>query len=430
MTKRAPIYLDGLDWMIHTMCRMTMRNTGGVGNASQIVLQLDGKMDAGSFAASVQAFAAELPVLNGRLSRDRFFRPIWRMPRNLSVPSIRVEVHEVADAAVFQTLETLVNTPFEPGEYVVFHLVYPSAGDCLLTMVFDHRLLDARGAEQFLLLLNRFIAGGTKPEELDAMPEPQNPEWRREIREGFASARCVGETVNRNVIGSGMIRVDEKGKARGNPGHFRLRTLNEDETRTWQKRVDRDAGYLMFMPYALASACNAFSQIKAVKGRGGSFIVPSTTDLRGTTFSWKNTFFNYCSLFFFKINTGLLSDRSELIAHLKTQFFNQTKAGFPQCFQRFMGLTRGVPIRLFQLMNRYNKASFSVGIVGSSLFEGGAFGGLGIKNLFHLPLIPPQVGIGFFFSQINGRLNMGVSWREGSLTEGDVNAVENALYEF
>jgi len=413
------------------MWRATMRHTGGVGNASQIVLQLDGLLDEEAFQMSVQTFASAFPILNGGEARFGSLLPFWRMPRNRSVPSIRVEVHRVNADVVFQTLEDLVNTPFRSKrEYVVFHLVYSADNECLLSLVFDHRLLDARGAEQFLLLLSKMIAGTIALEDIDAMPEASRPHIGEQIREGFASARCVGETVHKSVIGSGMIRLDESDRSKKNRGRFLLHTLSEEETKVWMNRVDRDAGYLMFMPYALAAASTAFGKIGSLKNRSGSFIIPSTTDLRPQGLSWKNTFFNYCSIFFFKVDSAVVANRAELIDLFKSQFFSQTKSGFPRKFERFMALMRFLPLPLFEWMNSWNHASFSFGSVGRSLFEGETFGGLEIKNLYHMPLIPPQVGLGFFFSQINGRLSMGISWRDGVLGNDDIEAVENAFLGF
>ncbi|VGO12045.1 hypothetical protein PDESU_00594 [Pontiella desulfatans] len=417
--------------MIQTMWRATMRHTGGVGNASQIVLQLSGMLDEGLFSAAVREFAKAFPVLDGRESRMGSVLPFWRMPRKPEPPQIRVDVHRIKATAVFQTLEALVNTPFRSrNEYVVFHLLYPSEGGCLVALTFDHRLLDARGAEQFLLLLSRFFSGEVALGAIDAMPDPSPQGLVAPIKEGISSARCVGETVHRNVIGSGMIRLDEGGKAKGNRGRFLLHTLTEQETSDWLGRVDRDAGYLMFMPYALAAASTAFGKIAALKKRSGSFIVPCTTDLRPTGLSWKNTFFNHCSIFFFKVDAAVANDRAELIARFKSQFFNQTKAGFPRQFERFMALMRLVPLPLFEGLNAWNHASFSLGSVGKSLFEGETFCGHAIKKLYHMPLIPPQVGLGFFFSQINGRLTLGMAWRDGALTDREIKDVEAAFLAF
>ncbi len=57
--------------------------------------------------------------------------------------------------------------------------------------------------------------------------------------------------------------------------------------------------------------------------------------------------------------------------------------------------------------------SFSFASVGEGSFESGEFCGLGVANIFHMPQVPPQVGIGFFFSRYRGRLNIGVSFRKG-----------------
>lgn len=429
MRKSGKYYLGGLDWMILTMCRSAMRHTGGVGNASQIVLQLNGLLDVERFSASVQEFASAFPILTGRAGRDWLLRPCWRLPGKPIVPSIRVEAHYPEPDAVHQTLEALVNTPFRNDrEYVAFHLLYPADGMCLLAMTFDHRLLDARGAEQILLLLSRQVSGGVSLKETDILPELSRPGLFTQLKEGLASIRCVGETIHKSVIGSGMILMDTAVETKGNPGRILLHTLDEEATNAWLKRADRDAGYLMFMPYALAAATTAFGKLSTKES--GSFIIPCTTDLRPPGLSWKNTFFNYSSIFFFKADSAAVSNRTEMIGQFKSQFFSQTKTKFPRRFEQFMGLMRFLPLRLFEWMNSWNHASFSFASVGESLFEGESFCGLEVGNLYHMPLVPPQVGLGFFFSRINGQLNLGISWREGLLDDQKIDILKTTLLEF
>ena len=141
-------------------------------------------------------------------------------------------------------------------------------------------------------------------------------------------------------------------------------------------------------------------------------------------------FFNYCSLFFFKVDSSIANERVRLIKSLKEQFFNQTKDGFPQHLENFLSLMRFVPLRIFEWMNSKNHASFSFASVGESPLEDQTLFDLEISNLYHFPLIPPHVGVGFFFTQFNGRVNMGVSFREGMLDDEEKEILREALLEF
>ena len=231
-------------------------------------------------------------------------------------------------------------------------------------------------------------------------------------------------------MGSNMVRLSAKKGFPENRGDFLHLSLREEDSQALQERASREAGYLMFMPYALAAACSAFGALAARRKQTGSFIIPCMKDLRDHDNSWKQIFFNYCSMFFFKVDSAIANDRVRLIASLKEQFFKQTKEKFPQHFGNFLSLMRYVPIRVFEWMNSKNHASFSFASVGESLLDGQMLFDLKINNLHHFPLIPPHVGIGFFFTQFNGRINMGVSFREGMLSDEEKEIVRDALLKF
>lgn len=423
-------YLTGLDWMIHAMCGASRRSSG-MGIASQIVLELDGSLEEQQFKDTTQRFASAFPMLNGKVSRSWRLDPYWKNPPRSEPARLRVEVHHPAEEDVLHTLETCVNTPFRDAcEYVVFHLIYPSDNRCLLAMTFDHRLLDARGAEQFMLLFCQYASGAVVLDELDCIPDMRRSGLISLWKKGLGGSGCIGRTVHKSVIGSNMVRLKEGNDFFGNRGGFLHVYLNAEDSQALKERACREAGYLMFMPYALAAACSAFGALASRRKKAGSFIVPCTTDLRDRDNSWKQMFFNYCSLFFFKVDSGIANDRIQLIKSLKEQFFRQTKEGFPQHLENFLSLMRYIPVRVFEWMNSKNNASFSFASVGESLLERQTLFNLKINNLYHFPLIPPHVGIGFFFTQFNGRINMGVSFREGMLSDEEKEIVRERLRNF
>ncbi len=430
MSQKDKFYLTGSDWMIHAMSGSARRSTG-TGISSQIVLELEGVLDEQQFKDTAQRFAAAFPMLSGKVSRNWMLEPYWKNPPKSKPPRLRVEVHHPAEKEVWQTLETCVNTPFRHArEYVVFHLIYPSDKRCLLAMTFDHRLLDARGAEQFMLLFCQYASGAVAVDGLDCTPEPQRLGLIAQLKKGFDGSGCIVQTVHKNVIGSNMVQLSVEKDFAGNRGDFLHLSLSAEDSQALRERASREAGYLMFMPYALAAACSAFGTLAARRKQAGSFIIPCTTDLRDLDSSRKQMFFNYCSLFFFKVDSEVVGDRVQLIKSLKEQFFKQTKEGFPQHLENFLSLMRYVPIRIFEWMNSTNLASFSFASVGESLLESQTVFDLKINNLYHFPLIPPHVGLGFFFTQFDGRINMGVSFREGMLSDEEKEIVREMLLKF
>jgi len=427
---RNAFYLTGLDWMIHAMCS-SARRCAKTGISSQIVLELEGMLDEAVFKETAQRFALAFPILNGKVSRNGLLEPYWAIPRRSKPPDLRVEVYHLAEEEISHTLETCVNKPFRHArEYVVFHLLYPSTKCCLLAMTFDHRLLDAHGAEQFMFLFCQYASGSIELDKIDYTPPVRRPGLFSQWKKAFNGINCIIHTIHKNVIGSNMVRLTGKKSSLQNEGDFIHLCLNERDSKNVLKRANREAGYLMFMPYALSIACSAFGELAVHRNMTGSFFIPCTTDLRSRDVSWKQMFFNYCSLFFFKVDSESTKNRSLLIQSLKEQFFQQTKEGFPHHLAHFFSLMRYIPIRIFGWMNSKNHASFSFASVGKSLFKEQTLFNLKINNVYHFPLIPPHVGIGFFFTSFRGKINMGVSFRKGILSHEEIKMVQEALLKF
>lgn len=421
-------YLSGLDWLIHALNRATWRHTG-VGNRSQLVLELAGVIDAEVLREKLDEFASLFPMLAGCVRRRWTLEPYWKMPVK-SAPRVRLELHDPNTDEVQQLLEACVNEPSTSGqEYVVLHLLRVSDDRSFLAMMFDHRLLDARGAELFLLQFIRFADGRLAAEEIRAGQELSVPSFLPGWKSKFESGREMMRSM-RAIADQPITRLDGGG-ARGG-GRFLLLSLTEAESQAFTARAFKEAGFLLFMPYALSVAASAFDRLCARRGRRGRYIVPCTTDLRGTDLSAARTFFNYSSMFFFKLDAEELSDRATLLESLKQQFFEQTKSGFPKHLQNVMALMRILPIPMFDWMicrhMQHCFGSFSFASVGKSLLEGERILGSEIVNLFHMPLVPPQTGIGFFFNQFGGRLNITVSHRDGLLDEADRAVVLSALH--
>jgi hypothetical protein len=57
-------------------------------------------------------------------------------------------------------------------------------------------------------------------------------------------------------------------------------------------------------------------------------------------------------------------------------------------------------------------------VSGSSLSP--AFAETPLLNMYHLPLMPPHPGIGVFFNRFEDRINAVVSYRQGILTEDEI----------
>ncbi len=417
------IFLSGLDWIIHALESAT-RRTCPTGNHSQIVLQLDGRLDHAALAEALNRFSSAFPVLGGRLARRWTLEPYWKVPRRSQPPTIRLEVSDIGGEEFWPVLERCANAPFlHDREYVMFQLFQGAGDTSFLVMKFDHRLLDARGAEQLLHLFNRYVAGEISLDELQTSCMPIRPSLLTHWKERFLSGRSLLRAT-RPLADCDIAGVVDGNSCGGDSSFIHL-ALDAEESKRFMDRAYREAGFLMFLPYALHLVTRAFDTVCRHSGRQGEYVIPCTVDLREPEAPPDKMFFNYCSMLFFRIGPDEMNDPSSVIASLKTQLYNQRKEGLPEHFENVMALMRIMPVRAFEWMMckhmRHCFGSFSFASVGAGFFEEGQFMGAGIVNIFHMPQVPPQTGLGFVFNQFQGRINVGVSFRE-NLLDSDARA--------
>jgi hypothetical protein len=365
------------------------------------------------FEDAVQTFSSAFPVIKGRLARAWSLEPYWKLVDNSTVDSVRVNVVSLDYADVNSVLEQCVNSPFRHSlEYLVFHVLVCSGGEYYLAMQFDHRLFDARGAEMFLDLFVKFCRKDISLDDLSSSCYAQRPtllnKWRERFSSGKALIRHMREMSNCNIIAPAQ-RVRQEGES-----SFINILLNESESKSFMARANSEAGFLMFMPYAMAVSVQVFAKI--FNSESGNYIIPCTTDLRNVTAECSEMFFNYCSLLFFNVDHAETTNRLELISAIKNQFYNHSKYNFARDFEAATALMRILPLKMFTkiMTSRFMRSclgSFAFSLTGSNIIGEQSFHGVSIRNIFHMPHVPPQVGMGFFFSRYRNRMNICVSYR-------------------
>jgi hypothetical protein len=147
-------YLTGIDWLVGMLDHMTFEACG-VGNRSQLVVEIEGGLPQETLRASLARFLEQLPFQNGAPARDWNLAPYWR-PRTQSDCSPRLRVTRLpADAGLASVLRALaVGLQDETGRpassdargrYLSFSWLTAGEHRAYLAMAFDHRLLDAPG---------------------------------------------------------------------------------------------------------------------------------------------------------------------------------------------------------------------------------------------------------------------------------------------
>ena len=421
-------YLRGIDWIVHTFHHMTERATG-VGNLSQIVLELEGALPPDRLAVALDRVVADLPLLAGVPARGWDLCPYWRVPRSARATDAfemtsgtRPAGAGMADAA--RALAGNVNTGFtRPSCHLKFQLLYAGDLRSFLGMTFDHRLLDARGAESFLELLGAYADCGATPESAAsiAVTEPSHlNRWADKFRAGRQVNRALLHLSQRTPVTYALPPDTAR------PFVFEVFSFTEAESSRISEDANRKAGYLMFMPYLLSVTLRAFHEVTVARGTadGNDYVVPVSIDARAAGSRLTELFFNHPTFLFFAVTRQEVESPELLCKSLAAQLYEQKKSGLPQCIEAASCLTRIAPLGLMQRMVRLplrgKIGSFCFTCVGGTSFASTLFMGLRIRNVFHLPRVPVPPAIGLFFSQHQGRLNGVFSCLEGQMAPENV----------
>jgi hypothetical protein len=423
-------YLSGPDWVINTLDH-AMKATTCAGNMSQIALTFDSPVDEDEVRTHLEGFVRRFPVVAGNVRRDLKLAPYWRIPARVE-RSIRLTVRRV-DKETFgpsflHHLEQTANTPFPyDNEHLAFDLVTDGCRS-VLSMTFDHRIFDARGAEMFLDLFQQDLGRDADPAPRDLVftSSAALSQWSKKF--------LAGRNVNRRIISLSKATPVVLPAVREGNGRYRYQLLSftAQETADIYERAYTEAGYLMESPYLLAVIIQSMHDLfRNKQSNGDSYLVPVTTDLRPGLDPLQEIFFNHVSYLFYQLPVSAAEDRKALIALLKQQMYDQVKSGFPRDLAEASLLTRIAPLpvlgKLLRLPLKGRMATFAFSHLGKSSYRHPLFLGKRIEGLFHMPRVPMPPGIGFFSNFFNGRLNLVLSHLDGLLQDADIVMIEQGI---
>lgn len=417
------LYLSGLDWIIGAL-DYSMRRDTGMGNASQIVLLLDGCPDADELSARLSEFLPRFPLIAGSIKRDWLnLAPYWKIASGARMPRLAtydldapLTIDDYLAPEAMRVLEGYVNTPFGGGaDLLSFNLTRFVDGRAALSMGFDHKILDARGAEMLLDLFVRYAKGELALDEASAGLERARPAGLTRWAEKFLS----GRDVNRR-----FIEMKSRGEARTLPMpvgrgrvDYHVRRFSVDETARVLGLAAERAGFMMELPYVLSRTLGEMGALFGAP-KDALYVVPVTVDTRVAQKGAgpaSQIFFNYSSFMFFTVPDAASSD--EAISAIKHQMYDQAQMGFPQKLAHAAQLMRIAPFGLIDaIIRRFfgkGSSSLSFSYLGRQSFKSGAVMGVNVLDLLHMPRVPAPPGLGVFFNTFGGRMSMTISWMDG-----------------
>ncbi len=429
-------YLTGSDWLIGMLDHLT-RQACGVGNTSQLVLEIEGSLPEPELRSRLATFLARLPFLRGTPARDWNLAPYWRpLPEGdpAGLPFAALALAEDADeTAVRQALASGLDRPL--GQRLSFLWVSRGAHRSYLAMAFDHWLLDGRGAEMLLSLFLEHLDGRPLDDRLAALAAPEPAHLDRWLHRHRAGRRVIAHL---RWLKEGTAAVLPRPRALDGPRtHFALVRFERDETARIVETAYREAGYLMLQSFVLAAVLQALHplfrarQDLARHAPPTDYVVPVSVDLRPLRGAEPLVFFNHLSFVLFRVPVALAEDRARLAAQLREQMVGQVKAGLPQDIADACDLLRIFPqpllSRLARLPMRGELGSFSFAQLASAAPHEPAVWRGRLGNLFHMPRIPLPPGFGVVANQFGGRLNIVLSAHEQVVTRPELAEISDRL---
>ena len=421
-------YLSGIDWIICTLDYMTKRAASS-GNVSQIVLQLSGRLEADKINQLLFSYLSNYPIVNGFVKRAWNLAPYWFIPKAFDPKKVDFNVSTaISEEDLWLKLTENTNQPFETkNKHLSFSLVYLE-DKSYFAMKFDHKLLDARGAEGFLSRFNKEVSSLAEAGKQDCLYPVNLDKWQEKFKSG--------QHVNRLFI---SLRESEK-MARlpvpvgSNNSRFIYKTFSRDQSRNIIEKADQKAGYLMTFPYLLGVSAKAMHQLFLKKGtQSNHYIIPVNFDIRHQGKVNDSLFFNHLSFAYFKLMTKQCSDINELFSSIKKQLYSQVSQRISYHIEQASLLMRIAPLsllsKLIKIPLRGELASYSFSYIADSGYSESSFIGVDVENIHHMPRVPILPGVGIFFTRFNGKINLIISYFQGVLFDQEAEDLVNALSE-
>ncbi|MBI4838381.1 MAG: hypothetical protein HY806_04420 [Nitrospirae bacterium] len=324
-----------------------------------------------------------------------------------------------------------VNKPFKnESEHLSFHLINLNNQKSCLAMTFDHRLLDAGGAECFIGLLQQYLENDDSSVILKGIPLNAPAHLS-----GWLKKFLSGRNVNRKIIALSKNPPEILPVLTGKNKLFKFKLISFDRQATDAvfDNAYREAGYLMEMPYLLASVLQTVHALFKNRGLSASnYLAAVSVDMRAGGDFKQELFLNHVSYLFFQVLSGIAGSQKEIINSLKTQMYEQVKAGLPLDIMEASHLTRIAPLaflkKIIDTPLNGKLATFIFSHLGKSPLSPEIMGAK-IENIFQMPRVPAPPGLGFFSNYHNGRLNMVISYLDGLISEDEAEVMEHQIKE-
>ncbi len=420
--RRGRRYLTGIDWIIGALHHSAFASTG-VGSFSQAILDVAGRVDDGAVRKALDQISQRLPILHGRVARDVLnLAPFWNLPRpgeTVEIPLKIVDLPAGDEAAAEQQLADHVNAAFE-NESQHLRLILVRIGDehSRLGLVFDHRLLDATGAEAFLRLIDETSRGNL--EAIASQMKLSEPahlnHWIRRLKSGRRLNKLLFGLNETPVC---ALALPPEGSAKR--VWFVHESLTVEETARFSQIAGEEIGIPIILPSACARANQAMREVfPETPLSGEQYLLFTSANARPMGDPWETFFFNQFSFLLFTTPKSAPPVMADIAHAMRDQFFEQMKQQIPAAMQDAAFLWRILPPWMVAKLTRFlfkgRMCSIYFACMKESGYPGDTFLGLPATNLVHTPLAFAPPGLNLCMTFFGGRFNLVLSYLEGVMS--------------
>jgi hypothetical protein len=412
-------YLTGIDWIVGALDH-SAKNTIGLGGFSQAILDVEGPIDQSHLRAALNQISQRIPLINGRVARDwTNLAPYWKTGKSAEIPLRMCELPEDNAADSERLFDDHINAPFNSRwQHLRCLMVRIGNRRARIGLVFDHRLLDAFGAEGMFRLMD--LAWKNQLEEV--LPKIKTTEpahldhWPRRLKSGQTLNRYLFGLNEKSVCG---LNIPSPGLRRRI--HFVHDSLTAEESAAIARRAAEEISVPIVLPSAASRAIAAMRQVVPYFPQSGEqcLVFTSTTNrLPGQ--EWEKLLFNHFSLMAFSTAQNDSRPANEIAVDLRDQLFDQMRSQIPFVMEDAGALGRICPhwigSRLMNALFSGRFCTFYFACLRETGFAGDSFMGMPVSNLTHKPIAFSPPGLNICMTWFAGHFNLVISYVEGVLS--------------
>jgi len=207
--------------------------------------------------------------------------------------------------------------------------------------------------------------------------------------------------------------------------------FSQEETTLLRERAIRLTGGIFQMPYFFAVAARAHAAVFKIRGVSpASFVSPVPVQARKPK-ARHPIFQNQVTVLHFKLSGLEVADLEKATNSIQAQFEAAVRSGLENSSATMLWWMRRLPTGLYRRFLQRDTGgemvSFFQSHTGDFLPGVCEICGAPLTNGWHIPSVSQPPGSGIFFSEREGRLSVTISWRSGSLSQTEVDAMESSV---